>query len=449
MAISSDLAFDVVVAGGGPAGIGAAIGAARMGARVALVERYPMLGGMGTAALVNNFCPAHFDGQRFIIGGVFGELRQRLIDRKVIYTFKPLATTNPIIEPYDPDVYAELVAALCRDAGVTLLLNTSIDLARIDPQQLDVIPLSDGRVLHAGVVVDATGDALIAARAGVPFTFGNAQTHAVMPLTYCYMIGPIDLVTAAREFPQAVLFDEIVGERYFYFSGWDKTVDAWVKQARDKGELSIPRDHISAILSVPSRPQFATVNFGRVTIADPTDPQQLAAAEVEGRRQVEDGIRFFRAYMPGLGNVELVQLARQIGVRETRQIVGQYTLTADDVLSCRQFDDVIAQCCYPVDIHEPGKITTIMKHVPRGSHYDIPWRCLVPREGPANLIVAGRTISATSEAMSSFRVSPSVMAIGEAAGVTAALAAQANCVIEDVRAADVQRRLIETGGILS
>jgi hypothetical protein len=118
-------------------------------------------------------------------------------------------------------------------------------------------------------------------------------------------------------------------------------------------------------------------------------------------------------------------------------------------MACRQFDDCIAQCCYPIDIHEPGKDTTIMKHVPHGQHYDIPLRCLVPRDGPGILIVAGRTISATSEAMSSFRVSPSVMAIGEAAGVTAARAVECRCTMRDVSPADVQRRLVETGGILA
>ena len=440
--------YDVVVAGGGPSGIGAAIAASRAGSRVALIERWPVLGGMGTVALVNHFCPAHFDGERFIIGGIFGELRQRLIARKAIYTYQPLATTNPIIEPYNPDVFAEEVVAMCCEAGVDVMLNTKIATVTFERAQPATIALAGGLTLTARVVVDATGDALIAHRAGVPSTFGKEGTHDVMPLTFCYMLGQIDLQAAKAGLPESVRYDKGTGEEFYYFSGWHPVVDQWVKQAREDGSLSIPRDHISAILSVPGKPQFATVNFGRVTIADPTDPAQLTAAEAEGRRQIEEGIRFFRKHIPGLANVELVQAARQIGVRETRQIIGLYTLTAEDVLSGRQFDDVIAQCCYPIDIHEPGKDTTIMKRLPRGTHYDIPWRCLIPRSGPDNLIVAGRSVSATSDAMSSFRVSPSVMAIGEAAGVTAARAVECHCAIRDVNPADVQHRLNATGAIL-
>jgi phytoene dehydrogenase-like protein len=124
--VLSENSFDVVVVGGGPSGFAAAVAAARMGRRVALVERHPILGGMGTVALVNNFCAAHFDGERFIIGGIFGEVRERLIERKAIYVRNPPTTTlKGEMEPYNPDVYAELLGAMCREAGVTLFLRRS------------------------------------------------------------------------------------------------------------------------------------------------------------------------------------------------------------------------------------------------------------------------------------------------------------------------------------
>jgi hypothetical protein len=199
---------------------------------------------------------------------------------------------------------------------------------------------------------------------------------------------------------------------------------------------------------VAGQPWNLSVNFGRVFVQDPTDSAQLAQAEAEGRRQVEDGIAFFRKYVPGCKDVKLIELARQIGVRESRQIRGRYLLTVDDLLACRQFDDVIAQCCYAIDIHDPGRDTTTMRTFAPGTHYDIPLRCLIPAAGPENLIVAGRCISATHEAMSSFRVSPSVMAIGEAAGVTAALACAVSGAVAAVPAGEVQARLRATGGIL-
>lgn len=403
---------------------------------------------MGTAALVNNFCPAHFDGKRFVIGGIFGELRDRLIQRRSIYSYEENWKNGMNLELYDPNAFHEEAIALCRQAGVQLLLGQSIHDISADEDRVTQIHSGKSGELKGKVIVDASGDALVAARSGVPFRFGRAGDQAVMPLTFCYMIGPIDLEHARRETSRFVLRDNNVGEDFYFLSGWYPEVDCKIQAARASGELQIPRDHISMIAGVPGKPGYATVNYGRVNIQDPTDPEQLAAAEVIGKEQVADGIRFFRKHLPGFAKVKLVELARQIGVRESRQIVGQYLLTGEDALSGRQFDDVIAQCSYPVDIHEPGSDQTTIKPIGGCGHYDIPWRCLIPQTGPRNLIVAGRSISATQEAMSSFRVSPSVMAIGEAAGVTAALAARQECAVAAVSIQEVQQRLLENGGIL-
>ena len=268
-----------------------------------------------------------------------------------------------------------------------------------------------------------------------------------MPLTYCYSIGPIDVEKVRHEMPFAFRHDSVTGSD-FIFVEEHPTVIEWIRGARERGELTIPRKHIVSITSIPQDIKYATVNFGRVFCEDPTDPIKLAKADAEGRKQVEEGIRFYRKYLPGFENVHLKELARQIGVRESRQIIGLYTLSGEDVVSARQFEDVIAQCCYPVDIHEPNSDGTTLKAIGGPGHYDIPWRSLIPKSGPSNLIVAGRCISATHEAMSSFRVTPSVMAIGEAAGVTASLAFQRDCPIAGVPVSDVQRRLLATGGIL-
>lgn len=433
--------YDLVIVGGGPAGIGAAVAAGRMGVSTALIERHDILGGMGTAALVNNFCPAHLDGNRLIIGGVFAELRQRLIDAKAIFT---TVGYRYAMEPYSPHVFAGIAKDLVQTAGVDILFNSKIrDVATTNEGRIQ-FSLDSHHLIESNFVVDATGDALVAAKTGVPFSFGRSSDRAVMPLTYCYKLGPIDLERIKEEMPASLRHDPHTNQPVFFLSGAHQEVAS----AQANGELSIPRDHISAILNIPGEPENATVNFGRVFIKDPTDPAELDRAEEEGKQQIEEGLLFFRKYLPGFEKAEILERARQIGVRESRQIKGLYTLTGEDVLSCRQFDDVIAQCCYAVDVHSPESNTTQMTELERGTHFDIPWRCLIPAEGPENLVVAGRCISATQEAMSSFRVAPSAMAIGEAAGVTSAIAVIRRTPLRELDPALVQEQLRNTGAIL-
>lgn len=431
--------YDIVVVGAGPAGIGAAIAAARMGCRTALLERHAVLGGMATSALVNNFCNAHFDGERHIIGGIFAQLRSRLIAREALFVTGGL-------EPYNHHVFHETVTQMCREAGVEVFTGVDVKHSAFTegkPARFDL----GSQVLEATAVVDASGDAVIAAAAGVPFLPREEGGRPLMPLTYCYVLGPADIDQIRDELPEIIFQDKRSGEDYLYLGG-QPSLREWVRQARENGELTIPRERIAVAYSIPGMRQNISVNFGRVKVVDPTDSEEMAEAEVLGKQQVEEGVRFFRKYIPGFSEAKLLELARQIGVRESRQIDGQYCLTREDVLGCRQFDDAIAQCCYAIDIHEADTDGTTMISIPRGQHYDIPLRCLIPSQGPSNLIVAGRSICATQAAMSSFRVSPSVMAIGEAAGVTAAIAAKEQIAIADVGSERVRQRLLATGGIL-
>jgi len=443
MIVSTPSVYDVLVVGGGPAGFGAALGAARLGARTALVERHPILGGMGTAALVNNFCPAHLDGTRLIIGGVFGELRRRLIQKNALFSAVDDATY--MMEMFNPEVYADLMTGMCTEAGVELMLNRSIKAMKTVAEGLHV-QIEDTSLL-ARAVVDATGDAVIGAQLGLEYTFGRSSDHAVMPLTYCFEIGPVDLDTLSAWLEWDFPVHSLTGEKTFCISDHPK-LNALIADAQKRRELSIPREG-AVLMNYPGHPENATVNFSRVFSKDPSEPGQLKTAEEEGRRQNEEAVRFFRTHVPGFQDSHLIRNAIQIGVRETRQVLGHHVLSGAEARACTQFDDVIAQCCYAIDIHDPGKPTTTLIPFKPGTHFDIPWRSLVPISGPGNLVVAGRCISADQEAMSSFRVSPSVMAIGEAAGVTAALAAKRECSVVDVGHRAVQKRLLETGGILS
>lgn len=432
--------FETIVLGGGPAGVGAAVAAARTGASTAVIERHDVLGGMGTAALVNNFCPAHLDGSRLIIGGIFAELRARLAARGAIF----LSPGNAYgMEPYHPQVMAEECAALCEEAGVRLFTGTRVATLKFPASDRVEIALESGVILHARTLVDASGDAVAAPAAGTPFVTGGAGR--TMPLTFCYKLGPVDVKALRTAWPWTVGVDEATGQPRIVLAG---CAQEQVAAARAAGELTIPVKGLAAVLNVPGEPDFMTVNFGRVFVDDATDPGQLAAAEEEGRRQIAEGEAFFRKYIPGFADARVIEVARQIGVRETRRIEGQYTLTEEDVLGCRQFDDAIAQCCYAIDVHDPQSTGTRLVELPRGRHFDIPLRCLIPTGGAPNVIYAGRCISADQAAMSSFRVSPSVMAIGHAAGVTAALAAKDGATINKVSPVDVRAVLLGAGGIL-
>ncbi len=438
-----EIKIDVLVVGGGPSGFAAALAAARAGVSCALVERNPMLGGMGTAALVNNFCPAHLDGTRLIIGGIFGELRQRLIDRKAIFSAPDDATY--MMEMFHPEIYAECMQEMCEEAGVLLLFGAGMEQVFVEEKGLRVEV--GEQILHARYAVDASGDAVLAAALGLQHSFGRASDHAVMPLSLCYEVGPIDVEALSRGLEYELQPHPVTGERNFCISNQGRT-NEWIQEAKCKGELSIPRDHIAGVMNYPGAEDHATVNFSRVMIEDPTDPEQLAAARKEGERQAEEGAAFFRNYLPGFSNAFITRLGMRMGVRESRQITGLHVLTGEEARNCTQFEDVIAQCCYAIDIHDPDGEGTLLIPFAPGTHFDIPWRSLIPMSGPGNVVMAGRCISADQEAMSAFRVSPSVMAIGEAAGVTAALAAQASIPVAELTAAEVQTVLRATGGIL-
>jgi hypothetical protein len=215
-----------------------------------------------------------------------------------------------------------------------------------------------------------------------------------------------------------------------------------VQRATEARELDLPREDI-LFFGTPHSGEVS-VNSTRVSSALGTNVWDLTRAEWESRRQFRQIVAFLKKYVPGFGSAYAAQTGVQVGVRETRRVIGDYRLTADDIITARKHADVVARGAYPIDIHNPAGRGTVLKQLPPGEAYDVPLRCLLP-QGVANLLVAGRCISGTHEAHSSYRVMPISMATGHAAGVCAALAVHSGAAAHDVPAADVQRELVRQG----
>ncbi len=441
---------DVLVVGGGPAGLGAALGAVQAGARVILAERYGFLGGNATAALVmplmsfhtqmptkerrgaTTLLPTDHGPGEAVVGGVLATLLTRLVG--VGGAIPPTLATGYVV-PFDPEWFKLVALDLLDEAGVQLLFHAFASGILGDNKVEGVVfeTKSGPLAIRAKVTVDCTGDADVAVQAGTPTEVGRIDG----------LVQPMTLMFRMAEFHRAA-FEQYVKDNPAQWRGvhglWDL-----VRKATEAGELKLPREDI-LFFATPHEGEVS-VNSTRVTRVLGTDVWDLSYAEWMSRRQMRQIAEFLRRYVPGFEKSYVMQSGVNVGVRETRRIVGDYQLTADDVLSARKFDDAIARGAYPVDIHNPTGTGTILKRLPPGEAYDIPLRSLMPRNAEG-LVVAGRCISGTHEAHSSYRVMPIVMATGQAAGVTAALAARCGARPRQLAVKDVQHELLRQGASL-
>ena len=442
---------DVLVVGGGPAGIGAALGAARTGADVILVERYGFLGGNATAALVMPLMSFHTQRASFeragvanllpndhgpghpIIAGVVQELLERLV--RAGGAIAPSLDTGYVV-PFDPEIFKGVALDMLDAAGVRFLLHAfaSETLGGADLRGVVFETKSGPIAIKAACVVDCTGDGDVAARAGAPFELGREEDNLVQPMTMMFRM--VDFHRQA--------FDAYIKEHPDQWRGvhglWDL-----VRKATDAGDLNLTREDILFFATPHGRE--VSVNSTRVTRVLSTDVWDMSYAEWESRRQMRMIVEFMRKYVPGFENSYCAQSGVNVGVRESRRILGEYHIGADDLLSARKFPDVIARGSYPVDIHNPNGKGTVLKRLPPDEAYDIPLRALIPQRVD-NLLVAGRAISGSHEAHSSYRVMPICMATGQAAGACAAIAAQRSVVPRDVEPLEVQQALLAQGANL-
>ena len=441
---------DVLVVGGGPAGIGAAGGAADAGARVVLAERYGFLGGNATAALVMplmsfhtqqptaerkgaaTLLPTDHGPGEPVIAGVLKRLLEKLVAAGG--AIPPSLATGYTV-PFDPEWFKLLALELLDEAGVQLLFHAFasgvIGEGKVEGAVFET--KSGPLAIRARVVVDCTGDGDVAVQAGVPYEIGRADG----------LVQPMTLVFRVAEFERAA-FEAYVRE---HPKEWRGVHGLWalVRRATQAGELELPREDMLFFATPHERE--VSINSTRVTRVLGTDVWDLSYAEWVSRRQMRQIDAFLRRYVPGFESSYLVQSGVHIGVRETRRILGDYQLTVEDVLNARKFEDAIARGSYPVDIHNPKGSGTLLKRLPPGEAYDIPLRCLLPR-GTEGVLVAGRCLSGTHEAHSSYRVMPIVMATGQAAGVCAALAARKRAAPRSIDVKDVQGELRRQGASL-
>lgn len=413
---------DIIVAGGGPAGVAAAVAAARLGARVTLVERYGFLGGMSTAGFVFPFM-THYAGDRPIIRGIWGEMRNRL----AAYPYGYKASTHLGLRHFcfDLEGLKHIWLEMCLEAGVTLQLHTLIADALTDGDRVTgiVTHSKSGREeLAAPVTIDATGDGDVAARAGAPFEIGRREDGLMQPMSMHFRMAGVDMARMPTR----------------------EEISALYKRDKDAGLLHNPRENV--LWFDTPHPDQVHFNTTRIVKVDGTKRDDLTAAEIEGRRQTHEMAAWLVRTVPGFEHAYLHGVAAQVGVRETRRIIGEYVVTEDELLAETIFPDAIALSAYPVDIHSPTGAGTVMKHLPFGAYYSIPYRALVPVRTDG-LLVAGRPISTTHEAHSATRIQAVAAATGEAAGTAAALALRARC---DVRHLDIHtlRTTLTTHGAL-
>ncbi|MCA1529884.1 FAD-dependent oxidoreductase [Bradyrhizobium yuanmingense] len=427
--------YEVVVLGGGPAGIVAAAAAARAGRKTLLIERYGFLGGMGTAAGVTNFCGLHGNvhgEHRRLVQGLASELLAR-IDRLNGLNAPHLILGKVFAQAYDTAAYKIAADQLLASHKVNMLFHAlGAGVVMADERRIDamLIETKAGRqAVRAEIFVDCSGDGDLAVWAGAPFEIGDEHGHPLYPSMMLRLNG-IDPAKAGE--------------------AW-RTIPQLMEKAVAAGTHAFPRR--SAIV----RPQKSgiewRVNFTQVAREDGhaingVEPDDLTRGEIEGRKQALAAYKFLRSAVPGFEKSYIVDLPPQLGIRETRRIKGGYQLSGEDVLGCASFADSIGVNGWPIEAHVPGDVVFTFPPIPESRGYnELPYRMLVP-EGVDNLLVAGRCASMTHEGQSAARVSGACFAMGEAAGSAAALALSGNRIPREIPIEKLQETLKQQGAFI-
>jgi FAD dependent oxidoreductase len=425
---------DVLVLGGGPAGIAAAVSAARAGAETLLVERYGFLGGAGTASMVSNFCGlfAHDAAGEVsqVTHGIADEVLARLAARDALA--KPMSSRRfPVTtQAYDIAAFKIVLDEMLAAAGVRVMFHTmgaGVFTADRRAQSLVIESKSGRAAVRASAYIDASGDADLATWCGVPIAVGDDDGHMQFP-TMMFRVGQVDHERAQRD-----------GIPY---------MEELMTEAEASGRFHFPRR--SAVVRPQPHATEYRVNVTQVRNRDGfavsgLNVDELSCGEAEGRRQAADFARFLRECVPGFKSSYLLELAPQLGIRETRRIRGAYELSVTDVLGAASFEDSIGVNPWPIEEHIAGDIA--FEEIPGRGFHEIPYRSLVTNEVD-NLLVVGRCASTDHRAQAATRVSGPCFVMGEAAGSAAAIALERGGSLADVPILALQERLRTQGAFL-
>ncbi len=418
---------DLVVIGGGSAGVAAAVTAARLGLRTVLVEEFPFFGGMSTGGCVGTFCGFFYcdAAGEFapVVGGYPMEVMQRLQSRGMCYGPVPFKTTAAV--PYSPWGLKLLLDELVRgESRLTVYLHATFLHATVADREIRAVTVQtrSGRfALSARHYVDASGDAVLARAAGVQTRRGETIQYPSM----MFYMQNVDLGAALGDFGKL----NALIEEHFQREGLP----------RKSGNI-IPTGRKGEVLVAMSR-----VSIGEHPV-DAADADELTLGEMVGREQAARLADFLVRYMPGFSEAFLSDTAPRLGVRETRKIVGRYRLEEDDVLGGRKFDDGICRSAWPVELHAAGG-ETVWKFLDQGLYYTVPYRCLLPHEID-NLVVAGRCISAKREAFASVRVIGPCMGEGQAAAAASKVATSSNVLLPSIDIDALRAQLADVGALI-
>ena len=414
--------FDLCVIGSGFAGTAAAVAAARCGAKVLLVDKSNAPGGAATNCLVNPFMRywTTLDGARFDLSrGIFGEICDELARRK--------AVTDERRDGFSEETLKSILYELTEEAGVELLYRAYLFKVEMRGEKIESVSVAtvEGElVIKADYFIDATGDAQLAFLAGLKTNLGREPDHLCQPMTLNFRVASVDVERFMKS-------KEALNKRY--------------AEHLANGKLINPRENI-LVFKTPHK-GVLHFNTTRVVKKDPTNAWEVTEAEIIARKQVYEVFDFMKEYADGMEDAYILMTAPEIGVRESRMIVGDYVLTVEDCKGLKKFEDAIAACNYDIDIHNPEGTGTSHYYFKDGDYYTIPYRALIPK-GVSNMLVAGRCISSDHGAQASYRIMPTVCTIGEAAGTAISIAAKYKTDTRSINVDELRETLRKNGAFI-